>query len=185
MVLWPYHTPQLMSRPVRGVWVEIILLSPLPILPRVTSRKGRVSRNHCMLIIFGDLFLSRPVRGVWVEIVTYLELALQLPSRPVRGVWVEMELKIKKEPVLPSRPVRGVWVEIFIFSYFSSPQKVTSRKGRVSRNNEQKKQGEEKRVTSRKGRVSRNCIIECFCCIELKSRPVRGVWIEISAGVVF
>ena len=56
----------LLSRPVRGVWVETILK-----------------------LIIVPLLMSRPVRGVWVETSPMQSAQMQPVSRPVRGVWVE------------------------------------------------------------------------------------------------
>ena len=53
---------------------------------------------------------------------------------------------------------------------------VTSRKGRVSRNDmNEPEEDEEKDVTSRKGRVSRNGVKLHMTIYTLLSRPARGV----------
>ena len=62
------------SLPVRGVWVEIYLLTRM-----VPSR------------------VSLPVRGVWVEIPWTSPVGAMESSLPVRGVWVEMTLDKRRK----------------------------------------------------------------------------------------
>ena len=62
----------LLSRPVRGAWIEII----------------GAGRNLAA-------YTSRPVRGAWIEINCLLYCSFLAQSRPVRGAWIEMPYEQK------------------------------------------------------------------------------------------
>ena len=59
----------LLSRPVRGAWIEI-------------SLNSRVIREY----------MSRPVRGAWIEMLVTNALYNLFQSRPVRGAWIEIKV---------------------------------------------------------------------------------------------
>ena len=100
------------SLPVRGAWIEIIICYS----------------------IFPDV-KSLPVRGAWIEMTIAMrrlqrqqgrspcgERGLKLHascicvkpflSLPVRGAWIEMDIRRRRETRAVSLPVRGAWIEI-------------------------------------------------------------------------
>ena len=56
------------SLPVRGAWIEILLLPAMPPISR-----------------------SLPVRGAWIEIYILTFVVHAQKSLPVRGAWIEIE----------------------------------------------------------------------------------------------
>ena len=57
-----------MSLPVRGAWIEIVMLSVYDGIPK----------------------MSLPVRGAWIEIMILTNMNNKIESLPVRGAWIEM-----------------------------------------------------------------------------------------------
>ena len=189
------------------MWVEIEGVTGGRFCNHVTSRKGRVSRNGNYIrdVIFCEKVTSR--KGRVSRNHTTNTLDKSIGSRPVRGVWVEISETNEETAPTESRPVRGVWVEITEWRASSFQWTVTSRKGRVSRN--QKKpivcmmielsrpvrgvwveiQKKTEQGTCKRSRPVRGVWVEIWNFYSeysrTESRPVRGVWIEISAGVVF
>ena len=145
-----------MSRPARGVWVEINATPDGEFPNLVTSRKGRVSRNVSEILRKSSFAVTS--RKGRVSRNRYFQNVLTIPflSRPARGVWVEIVNVFVHYNRPASRPARGVWVEIFACCSRIARDIVTSRKGRVSRNLLLVLQAVQAHVTSRKGRVSRN-----------------------------
>ena len=76
----------IVSRPVRGAWIEITLQ---------TRRTATAAA-------------SRPVRGAWIEMVnpTYTKTDGTM-SRPVRGAWIEIKHVMRHTPADRVAPRKG------------------------------------------------------------------------------
>ena len=104
----------LLSRPVRGAWIEIAS-SPSVVANALTSRAPYGARGlKYRLGGFGvKAKESRPVRGAWIEINIEFLTHANPESRPVRGAWIEICLAGSGGRAgQRSRPVRGAWIEI-------------------------------------------------------------------------
>ena len=101
------------SLPVRGAWIEIVVvgINPLRGVGRSPcGERGLKCQNRPRR---GRFCWSLPVRGAWIEIRDAPQrVSAGSASLPVRGAWIEMQAVRGTRRVLPSLPVRGAWIEI-------------------------------------------------------------------------
>ena len=181
------------SRPARGVWIEICPYRDWCAFAWVTPRKGRVDWNCLLPSLFWVKTCHAPQGACGLKWRGYRTLYLRIWSRPARGVWIEIFLSWAK------RNGRVDWNLQHLSPCMNA--KVTPRKGRVDWNPHlefiksgitghapQGACGLKWRGSEQGGDIEGHapqgaCGSKC-CLLERitqawRSRPARGVWIEI------
>ena len=80
------------SLPLRGAWIEIVLLSRLPLRASRRSPCGGRGLKCSSHSNSNCLMTSLPLRGAWIEIIPTVALGDYTMSLPLRGAWIEIDV---------------------------------------------------------------------------------------------
>ena len=102
-----------LSLPVRGAWIEILIMKTVRISVESLPVRGAWIEITSYALYFAPGAVSLPVRGAWIEMVYPCPPRLPPRSLPVRGAWIEIFYGRTQSEALASLPVRGAWIEIY------------------------------------------------------------------------
>ena len=74
-----------MSRPARGVWIEIFRIGLCKVKQGCRAPRGACGLKSFVSSIPSEPAKSRPARGVWIEIVNVLKYAEKIGVAPREG----------------------------------------------------------------------------------------------------